>query len=110
MMTRETMQGIYHKLTSIGLVGLTATSFALVAPNVALALTEQQILEKLDGIPVFLIVNEEGQSLTASVNSQDQERQVPSFSLTPRKPNSLSREPKPSSLSWLGGLKLPFCR
>jgi hypothetical protein len=77
MMTRETMQGIYHKLTSIGLVGLTATSFALVAPNVALALTEQQILEKLDGIPVFLIVNEEGQSLTASVNSQDQERQVP---------------------------------
>lgn len=71
------MQGIFHTLTSASLAGLAATSCLLAAPSSALALSEQQILEKLDGIPVFLIVNENGQSLTASVTANDQERQVP---------------------------------
>jgi len=71
------MQGIYQKLTSMSLAGVAAATCMLAAPTPALALTEQQILEKLNGIPVFLIVNEEGQSLTASVTSNEQELQVP---------------------------------
>ena len=77
IMNFETMQGIYQKLTSMGLAGVAAATCLLAAPSPALALTEQQILEKLNGIPVFLIVNEEGQSLTANVTSEEQELQVP---------------------------------
>ena len=48
------------------------------APDPAIALSEQQILEKLESIPVFLIVNNEGQSLTASVGEVgDEQIQVP---------------------------------
>lgn len=71
------MQGIYHKLTSMSLAGVAAATCLLAVPSTAEALTEQQILEKLNGIPVFLIVNEEGQSLTASVTNDEQELQVP---------------------------------
>lgn len=71
------MQGIYRKLTSASLASMAAASLVMVAPGPVLALSEQQILEKLNGIPVFLIVNEEGQSLTASVNANEQEQQVP---------------------------------
>ena len=53
-----------------------ASSALLAAP--AWALSEQQILEKLDQIPVFLIVNPEGQSLTASVTiDEETELEVP---------------------------------
>jgi nickel transport protein len=61
----------------MGLAGVAAATCLLAAPNSALALTEQQILEKLNSIPVFLIVNDEGQSLTASVTNDEQELQVP---------------------------------
>jgi len=40
-------------------------------------LTEQQILEKLARVPVFLIVNGEGQSLTASVDTEAEDVEVP---------------------------------
>jgi nickel transport protein len=73
----RTMQGIHQKIASIGLAGIAAATCLLTAPNSALALTEQQILQKLNGIPVFLIVNDEGQSLTASVTNDEQEFQVP---------------------------------
>jgi nickel transport protein len=71
------MQGIYQNLTSVGLAGL-ATAVCVSAPaGSAWALSEQQILDKLEGIPVFLIVNEDGQSLTASVNTDSEEITVP---------------------------------
>ncbi|MBE7380832.1 MAG: hypothetical protein F6J95_005425 [Leptolyngbya sp. SIO1E4] len=49
----------------------------LTLPQGALALTEQEILQKLNTVPVFLIVNGEGQSLTASVNNEETDIQVP---------------------------------
>ena len=76
-MTQETMQGIYQKLTSTSLASLAAVACLLAFPISAWALTEQQILDKLDGIPVFLIVNDEGQSLTARVSNEEQEFEVP---------------------------------
>lgn len=50
---------------------------ALMVSDPALALSEQQILEKLERVPVFLIVNGEGQSLTASVPTEAEEVEVP---------------------------------
>ena len=71
------MQGIFRRLASTGLAGMAIVSSALLAAP-AWALSEQQILEKLGQIPVFLIVNPEGQSLTASVNiDEETELEVP---------------------------------
>lgn len=57
--------------TTLSLVGSTllATVFSLNAP--VLALTEQQIKEKLDPVPVFLITNNQGVPLTRTVNGQN---------------------------------------
>ncbi|RZM75066.1 Tic22 family protein [Leptolyngbya iicbica] len=72
------MQGIFRRLASTGLTGLAIASCALMAPDPALALSEQEILEKLESVPVFLIVNGDGQSLTASVGETEEEQvQVP---------------------------------
>jgi len=72
------MQGIFRRLASTGLTGLAIAGCALMAPDPALALSEQEILEKLESIPVFLIVNGDGQSLTASVGETEAEEvQVP---------------------------------
>jgi hypothetical protein len=72
------MQGIFRRLASTGLTGLAIAGCALMAPDPALALSEQEILEKLESIPVFLIVNGDGQSLTASVGETEAEQvQVP---------------------------------
>ncbi|MGF1459652.1 MAG: Tic22 family protein [Leptolyngbyaceae cyanobacterium] len=71
---------IFRRLTSAGLAGMAiAGSTALMAISPAFALSESAILEKLDGIPVFLIVNGDGQSLTANIpaESEGAEIQVP---------------------------------
>lgn len=70
------MNGIIRKLATLGLLSIAASGLGGLLPTGALALTEEQILDKLVGVPVFLIVNGEGQSLTASV-STDSNVQVP---------------------------------
>ena len=77
------MKGIYQKLTNLSLAGIAIAGSLLTASQAALALTQQQILEKLDDIPVFLIVNEDGQSLTASVDTEESELQVPIVFINP---------------------------
>ncbi|MEM1308575.1 MAG: Tic22 family protein [Cyanobacteria bacterium P01_C01_bin.70] len=71
------MQGTFRRLASTGLMSMAIAGSVLIAVNPALALTEQEILDKLAGIPVFLIVNGEGQSLTASVGAEDEQVNVP---------------------------------
>ncbi|NEQ45337.1 MAG: hypothetical protein F6K00_18090 [Leptolyngbya sp. SIOISBB] len=72
------MHRIFRRLASTGLMGMAIAGCALIAPDLAMALSEQQILEKLGAIPVFLIVNDEGQSLTAGVGEvEDEQIQVP---------------------------------
>lgn len=46
-------------------------------PRVAQALPEDQIVNKLQQVPVFLIVNGQGQPLTASASANEQEVKVP---------------------------------
>ena len=70
------MKGVIDKLTPWGLASIALSGLALL-PQSALALTEQQILEKLGSVPVFLIINGDGQSLTASVDNEDTALQVP---------------------------------
>ena len=71
------MKGVISKLMTLSLVSVAASGLMLMPTGTASALTEQEILEKLNTVPVFLIVNSEGQSLTASVNNEETEVQVP---------------------------------
>ena len=72
------MQGMFRRWVATSLTGMAIAGCALMAPYPALALSEEQILRKLESIPVFLIVNSDGQSLTASVGeASDEEIQVP---------------------------------
>jgi len=50
----------------------------LVAPTVVLALTEEEIVRKLEPIPIFLILNSEGVPLSASASaSEDEDLKIP---------------------------------
>ncbi|NER78051.1 MAG: hypothetical protein F6K42_00420 [Leptolyngbya sp. SIO1D8] len=73
------MKGVIRKLTYLSLASVAAMFGSILAlPQSALALSEEEILEKLTTVPVFLIVNGEGQSLTASVDDgADSDVQVP---------------------------------
>jgi nickel transport protein len=72
-----TMPGICRNLTILGLASIVVSGSVVAFPDAALALSEQEILEKLNGIPVFLVVNDEGQSLTANLDVDESEVQVP---------------------------------
>lgn len=71
------MQRIFRRLVSASITGMAIAGGALMAADPALALSEQEILEKLGSIPVFLIINSEGQSLTASVDGEESSVEVP---------------------------------
>lgn len=71
------MQRFFRQLVSTSFMGMAIAGCALMAADPALALSEQEILEKLESVPVFLIVNGEGQSLTASVDAENSQIEVP---------------------------------
>jgi len=71
------MKGFIRTLTTFSLATVAVSGLVMAPQDSALALSEQEILEKLSTVPVFLIVNEEGQSLTASVNNDEADVQVP---------------------------------
>lgn len=64
-------------LAAGGLVMATVAGTGLFVPEAAEALTDEQIISKLQPVPVFLIVNSEGQPLTASPSNEDTEIKVP---------------------------------
>ncbi|MDB9526677.1 hypothetical protein PN498_11805 [Oscillatoria sp. CS-180] len=63
---------IYRQLTSVGLASVATATSVLLAPGSAFALSEQEILEKLDRIPVFLVVDDAGQPLTVSLETEEE--------------------------------------
>lgn len=72
------MKGMIGKLKALSLASVAvASTFVLMLPKSAWALTKQEIVEKLGNVPVFMIVNAQGQSLTASVEGDDSGTQVP---------------------------------
>lgn len=72
------MKGIVRRLTTLGLIGATLTGVTTSFSRAALALPRAEIVEKLSTVPVFLIVDEDGRSLTASVdNSSGEDLQAP---------------------------------
>ncbi len=71
------MKNVIQKCLRIGLMSAALLGGMGVAPKVSLALSEQEILEKLEPIPVFLIVNAEGRALTVVGNRDGAEVEVP---------------------------------
>lgn len=71
------MNGILQRLATASLIGTTLLGAATLHPEEALALTDEEIVQKLSSVPVFLIVDSEGRSLTANVNTDEEEFQVP---------------------------------
>lgn len=68
------MKSFLRKLTTLSFLSAAVSALTWLPSNLALALTEQQILDKLTDIPVFLIVDSEGMVLPAGVN--DNEAQI----------------------------------
>lgn len=71
------MKKLFRSLAVGGLATLALTGAGWVSPRIAQALPEDQIVTKLQQVPVFLIVNAQGQPLTASASSDEQEVKVP---------------------------------
>jgi nickel transport protein len=65
------MKGFLKRLTALGIVGGTLLGVTAVQPQAAWALSDEEIIEKLSSVPVFMIVDEEGRSLTASVETAE---------------------------------------
>lgn len=71
------MKKLFRSVSVGGLATLALTGLGLLAPLSAEALPEDQIVSKLQQVPVFLILNAEGQPLTASATDDQQEVKVP---------------------------------
>lgn len=65
------MKGFFKQLMALGLLGGTVLGTTAAIAPAALALSDEEIVEKLSSIPVFMIVDEEGRSLTANVESEE---------------------------------------
>ncbi len=72
------MKSIAHRIATVGLAGVALLGAPVMSSQGAWALSEAEIVEKLEEIPVFVIVDEEGRSLTANVTTEaDTEVSVP---------------------------------
>lgn len=72
------MKSMIRKLAALGFTSVAVSSLTMASPQSALALTEQQIIDKLGNVPVFVILDQEGQLLpTSIVNADDTEIPVP---------------------------------
>jgi len=76
---------VFKSLVSIATITTIAISTPLFSPLVApvQALTEAQVLERLNGIPVFTITDEKGSPLLGSSQGKDKSPQVLLFFLNP---------------------------
>jgi hypothetical protein len=64
------MKSIFRRIATLGLVSGALLGSTTLASQEALALSEDEIVEKLEAVPVFVIVDEEGRSLTANVTTE----------------------------------------
>jgi hypothetical protein len=71
------MKGTLRRLVSLGVVWSAVIGAIAAVPKVAFALTNEEIVQKLSSVPVFVIVDSEGRSLTASIETGSTEVQVP---------------------------------
>ncbi|HEY9879353.1 MAG TPA: Tic22 family protein [Leptolyngbyaceae cyanobacterium] len=71
------MKKLFRSLAVSSLATVALTGAGWVFPRIAQALPEEQIVGKLQPVPVFLIVNAQGQPLTAAATANEQEVKVP---------------------------------
>jgi hypothetical protein len=65
------MKKLFRSWSVSGLAALVLTGAGLLVPLSAAALTEEQIVSTLETVPVFLILNSQGQPLTATASADD---------------------------------------
>jgi nickel transport protein len=70
------MKALVRWGTTIGLIGSTIATSLFAGGLSALALTQQQIVEKLSSVPVFTITDAEGSPLVASPSTGEEEGAV----------------------------------
>ncbi|MBE9229972.1 hypothetical protein IQ264_31725 [Phormidium sp. LEGE 05292] len=68
------MKSIFRKGASLAIVGATLLSSLVIGSLEALALTQEQILQKLAPVLVFTINNENGQTVIREIRNQQQNR------------------------------------
>ncbi|NJL87637.1 MAG: hypothetical protein HC886_19290 [Leptolyngbyaceae cyanobacterium SM1_1_3] len=71
------MKSLIRRVAALGLVGGTLIGSLFVGGLRALALTQEEIVNKLSTVPVFIIVDGQGRSLMASASSNGEEVEVP---------------------------------
>jgi nickel transport protein len=86
------MRRLFQVLATVGFSNVTLVGLSAALPEVALALSQQAIVEKLTPVPVFLIVNGEGISLTASATLDGQTIEVPLVFVSPNEAQSYIQE------------------
>lgn len=65
------MKGFLRKLMTLGVLGGMGLGVAMGTPQMALALSSEAIAEKLAPVPVFMILDQDGRSLTANVETEN---------------------------------------
>ncbi|MFE4107656.1 Tic22 family protein [Almyronema epifaneia] len=71
------MKSLVQRIATLGLVGGTLLGSLFIGGLRALALTQEQIVDKLSTVPVFIIVDGEGRSLMASASNGGEAVEVP---------------------------------
>ena len=64
------MKSLFHWACTLGLVGSTVLGSVMIGNQWVLALPQEQILQKLQGVPVFTIADAQGSLLVASSSNQ----------------------------------------
>lgn len=71
------MKSLIQRIATLSLVGGTLLGSLFVGGLRALALTQEQIVDKLSTVPVFIIVDGEGRSLMAAASNGEESVEVP---------------------------------
>ena len=71
------MKSFIRRALALGAIGSSLLGTTLIAPNAALALTQEQVAEKLSSVPVFVLGNESGLILISS--AEDGQAEEPSL-------------------------------
>ena len=66
------MKGLLRRMVTLGAAGGALLTASTIGVQGALALSEAEIVEKLAAVPVFVIVDDEGRSLTANITTESE--------------------------------------
>lgn len=65
------MKSLVRQIATVSLIGATAVGGLMASAVRVLAMSADQIAAKLGSVPVFIVINDEGRSLTATITDED---------------------------------------